>query len=92
MLLQSHGGYIEVLPSLPDAWASGSFKGIKARGNFEVDATWSDGMITGLTIVSRSGNECVVKYNGRMFSFPTTAGTTYDLSEKLRQLEASASK
>jgi alpha-L-fucosidase 2 len=86
MLLQSHGGYIEVLPSLPDAWASGSFKGIKARGNFEVDATWSDGMITGLTIVSHSGNECVVKYNGRMFSFPTTAGTTYDLSDKLKQL------
>lgn len=86
MLLQSHGGYIEVLPSLPDAWASGSFKGIKARGNFEVDATWSNGKVTGLTIVSHSGNECLVKYNGQLFSFPTTAGTTYDLSDKLKQL------
>lgn len=80
MLVQSHGGYIEILPSLPDAWSNGSFRGIKARGNFGIDAEWRDGKITTLMITSGSGNDCAVKYNGKKFCFPTVAGTTYDLS------------
>ena len=62
MLLQSQGGYIELLPALPDAWKDGSFKGMKARGNFEVDAAWTDGKITAVEILSNSGAECVIKY------------------------------
>lgn len=81
MLVQSHGGYIEILPSLPGAWANGSFRGIKARGNFEIDAEWNDGEIISLMITSGSGNDCVVKYQGKTFSFPTATGTTYDLSK-----------
>ena len=62
MLMQSQGGYIELLPALPDAWKDGSFKGMKARGNFEVDAAWTDGKITAVEILSNSGAECVIKY------------------------------
>ncbi|MDR0430586.1 MAG: hypothetical protein LBH58_08950, partial [Tannerellaceae bacterium] len=65
---------------LPDAWTDGSFRGIKARGNFEVDAEWSNGKLTSLKITSGSGNDCLVKYNGKTTSFQTTAGTSYDLS------------
>lgn len=32
MLIQSHEGFIEPLATLPEAWAKGSFKGLKARG------------------------------------------------------------
>ena len=49
--MQSQGGYIELLPALPDAWKNGSFKGMKARGNFEVDAAWTDGKITAIEIL-----------------------------------------
>ena len=62
MLMQSQGGYIELLPALPDAWKNGAFKGMKARGNFEVDVTWKDGQITSIEILSNAGAECMLKY------------------------------
>lgn len=62
--MQSHGGYIELLPALPDAWKDGAFRGMKARGNFEVDVTWKEGKITSIEILSNSGAECVIKYPG----------------------------
>lgn len=62
MLMQSQGGYIELLPALPDAWKDGAFKGMKARGNFEVDVTWKEGKITSIEILSNAGAACMLKY------------------------------
>ena len=45
MLMQSHEGYINILPTLPEAWNTGSFKGLKARGNFTVDCVWKSGNV-----------------------------------------------
>ena len=45
MLLQSQAGRIDVLPALPSIWPNGSYSGLKARGNVEVDATWQDGSV-----------------------------------------------
>ena len=62
MLLQSHEGYMEPLPALPEAWANGFFKGLVARGNFVVSVEWKYGKITQLDILSRRGVECACKY------------------------------
>jgi len=64
MLLQSHEGFIEPIPALPDAWNTGNFDGLIARGNFEVAVAWADGKLTQLSILSRSGKKCQVKYPG----------------------------
>ena len=58
MLLQSHAGEIAVLPALPAAWKSGSFSGLRARGGFTIDATWSDGRPSMVRVVSVRGAPC----------------------------------
>lgn len=73
MLLQSHAGYINFLPALPDAWkAAGTVKGFKARGNFIVDFSWKDGKITAYKIVSSKPSKVKVKVNGVMKEVAST--------------------
>ena len=63
MLVQSHEGYISVLPALPEAWAAtGSYSGLTARGGFEVGAAWKNGSATEISITSKNGGDVSVKY------------------------------
>ena len=64
MLMQSHEGYINILPTLPEAWNTGSFKGLKARGNFTVDCVWKSGNVEEIKITSCVGGEVKVRYRG----------------------------
>lgn len=65
MLLQSHAGFIDLLPAIPDSWkAAGTVKGLKARGNFTVDFTWKDGKVVSYTIASPVAQKVKVRVNG----------------------------
>jgi alpha-L-fucosidase 2 len=61
MLLQSHAGEIQLLPALPDAWPTGSIKGIKARGNFMVDIDWNQGKLKKAIIQANLGGNCKLR-------------------------------
>jgi len=66
MLMQSSSDEIRLLPALPKVWAEGSYRGLRARGGFEVDAAWSGGRLTSATIRSALGGPCTVRANCRV--------------------------
>ena len=74
MLLQSHAGFIELLPAIPDTWKiSGEITGLKARGNFTVDIQWKDGKVIHYRIASPIPQKIKVKINGQMREIMSTA-------------------
>ena len=76
MLLQSHTGEIELLPALPKAWPNGSVTGLRARGGFEVDIDWRNGVLNHATIHSITGTECRVRYRDKIVNIELKRGSS----------------
>ncbi len=66
MLVQSDENQITLLPALPKAWETGSVKGLKARGGFELDLNWEKGKLTSVTVYSKPGTETTLAYEGKL--------------------------
>jgi len=76
LLVQSHGGIVRVLPALPDAWPTGSVRGLRCRGGLAVDIDWRDGQLTALAVHRLTGQadqKVNLSYRGR--NVATTVGT-----------------
>lgn len=61
MLLQSHEGFIELLPAIPDGWKNGEVRGMKVRGGAEISFKWKDNKIQNIHITATTNNQFVIK-------------------------------
>ena len=70
MLLYSRPGYLQLLPALPTAWvASGSVTGLRARGGFTVNFSWTHGQVVTATVYNigaSSASTLLVNGNWKM--------------------------
>jgi alpha-L-fucosidase 2 len=76
MLLQSHQGFVDLLPALPPAWPSGRVRGLRARGGFTVDIAWQDHRLTQARIIADRDGQCRVRVSGQTGITVTTNGHT----------------
>ena len=76
MLMQCDGETMHLLPALPKEWPAGEIKGIKARGNYEIDLVWNNGKVSKVSITSKNAGNLTVKYNGKLKALSFKAGET----------------
>ena len=83
MLLQSHGGEINLLPALPPAWANGEVRGLRARGGFVVNLAWAEHRLTRATIKSDLGGPLRLRCADRTRQLTTAPGQTLEFDSVL---------
>ena len=74
MLLQSDEGEIRLLPALPDAWAAGSVRGLRARGGYELAMDWAGSRLKSVTISSSTGGQTTLISGGKTRAVSVKAG------------------
>lgn len=60
MLMQSHEGFIRLLPALPKEWKDGYIKGLCTRGGHKADIYWKNGRLDYAVIYMNKNNKCAV--------------------------------
>jgi len=85
MLLQSQNGVLEILPALPKGIPNGVVKGLCARGAYQVDLKWKNGLLEDLIIKPSLSGKCEVSYLGKLISFDAQKGQLYHFNYQLQQ-------
>ncbi len=80
MLVQSTENEIHLLPAIPDAWNSGSVKGICARGGFEVSMVWKNKSVKKLSVLAKSSGKTTLYFGSKKKEINLKKGQVYELN------------
>ncbi len=61
MFIQSHAGFINYIPALPDKFSEGSFHGLRVRGNGIASASWKNKQLIEATLVAVDNSSFIIK-------------------------------
>ena len=81
MLIQSHQGFIDLLPALPAEWANGEAKGLCARGGYVMDMAWRGGKVVTAKITSVKNSDARIRINGEFKVVHVKAGEVVEVTE-----------
>ena len=88
MLLQSHEGFIHLLPALPDSWDEGSFRHMRVRGGASVDLDWQGGRAVQATVRALCPGTFLVRMPaGATEATVTIGGKATTLSDEMIELK-----
>lgn len=62
MLIQSNLKEIHILPAIPELWATGYYKGLIGRGNFQFNVSWANMKLKSVSVKARSGGNLKLYY------------------------------
>ena len=67
MLLQSHAGFVHLLPALPSQWLDGEVTGLRSRGGFEItELRWEMGKVKKVCVKSAIGGNLRIRSNTQL--------------------------
>jgi alpha-L-fucosidase 2 len=75
---------IHLLPALPEQWGTGSVKGLRARGGFEVNIAWKEGRLTQAVIRSKLAQPCLLRYGQSTVVLQTRRNGVYSVDASLK--------
>ncbi|NQZ67501.1 MAG: hypothetical protein HRT89_05475, partial [Lentisphaeria bacterium] len=71
---------IDLLPALPDAWNSGSVRGLVLRGGLTIDIEWEDGVLKSATLHASHDCDIPLVYGHQRKEFSLKAGEEIDIT------------
>ena len=94
MLIQSHEGFISLLPALPKKWDNGSFRGLRARGGYELDVKWEDYEIRDICITADFDGDVTLELpeTQKTLNFRDDKGNVYTVKENKLTLDICKNK
>ncbi len=72
MLVQSHSGYIELLPAMTQSCKNGEVKGLRVRGGASVDFLWKNNRIQEFTLKADTSDMFILKLPSEVSSISGT--------------------